>query len=79
MGDVAVALEDIVWAIGDVETEGSPEALSDRTTTRALEMETKSSTSSTFSAALLVTDSRVPAGRIRVSPLVGTGSFSRPR
>jgi hypothetical protein len=35
----AVALEDIVWAIGDVETEGSPEALSDRTTTRALEIE----------------------------------------
>ncbi len=35
----AVALEDIVWAIGDVETVGSPEALSDRTTTRALEIE----------------------------------------
>ena len=35
----AVALEDIVWAIGDVEAAGSPEALSDRTTTRALEIE----------------------------------------
>ena len=35
----AVALEDIVWAIGDVEAEGSPEALSDRTTTDALEIE----------------------------------------
>jgi hypothetical protein len=35
----AVALEDIVWAIGDVGAEGSPEALSDRTTTRALEIE----------------------------------------
>ncbi|HJQ71790.1 MAG TPA: hypothetical protein VJ887_00100 [Actinomycetota bacterium] len=35
----AVALEDIVWAIGDVEAPGSPEPLSDRTTTRALEIE----------------------------------------
>ena len=35
----AVALEDIVWAIGDVEAGGSSEALSDRTTTRALEIE----------------------------------------
>jgi hypothetical protein len=35
----SVALEDIVWAIGDVEAGGSPEALSDRTTTRALEIE----------------------------------------
>jgi hypothetical protein len=35
----AVALEDVVWAIGDVEADGSPEALSDRTTTSALEIE----------------------------------------
>ena len=35
----AVALEDIVWAIGDVDVGGSPETLSDRTTTRALEIE----------------------------------------
>ena len=35
----AVSLEDIVWAIGDVEALGSPEALSDRTTTDALEIE----------------------------------------
>lgn len=35
----AVALEDLVWAIGDVEAEGLPQALSDRTTTTALEID----------------------------------------
>jgi hypothetical protein len=35
----AVALEDLVWAIGDVEDEELPEALSDRTTTTALEID----------------------------------------
>ena len=35
----SVALEDIVWAIGDVGSDGSSEALSDRTTIRALEIE----------------------------------------
>jgi hypothetical protein len=35
----AVALQDIVWAIGDVDAVGSAEALSDMTTTKALEIE----------------------------------------
>jgi hypothetical protein len=35
----AVALEDIVWAIGDVDAEGVPLALSDRTTVTALEID----------------------------------------
>jgi len=35
----AVALEDIVWAIGDVEVDGLPLALSDETTTTALEVD----------------------------------------
>jgi hypothetical protein len=35
----AVALEDLVWAIGDVEAGGLPQALSDRTTTTALEID----------------------------------------
>jgi hypothetical protein len=35
----AVALEDLVWAIGDVESAGVPFGLSDRTTTDALEID----------------------------------------
>jgi hypothetical protein len=35
----AVALEDLVWTIGDVEVEGQPLALSDQTTTSALEID----------------------------------------
>ena len=35
----AVALEDLVWTIGDVEVEGQPLALSDETTTSALEID----------------------------------------
>jgi hypothetical protein len=35
----AVALQDLVWTIGDVEVEGLPLALSDRTTTSALEID----------------------------------------
>jgi len=35
----AVALEDIVWTIGDVEAKGMPFGLSDRTTTDALEVD----------------------------------------
>jgi hypothetical protein len=35
----AVALEDLVWAIGDVEVEGMTSALSDGTTTTALEID----------------------------------------
>jgi hypothetical protein len=35
----AVALEDLVWTIGDVEVEGRPIALSDLTTTSALEID----------------------------------------
>jgi len=35
----AVALEDLVWMIGDVEVEGRPVALSDETTTSALEID----------------------------------------
>ena len=35
----AVALQDIVWAVGDVETLGVTGALSDRTTTRSLEID----------------------------------------
>jgi hypothetical protein len=35
----AVALEDIVWTIGDVDVEGLPLALSDGTTTRTLEID----------------------------------------
>jgi len=35
----AVALEDLVWAIGDVDDEELPEAMSDRTTTTALEID----------------------------------------
>jgi hypothetical protein len=34
----AVALQDLVWVIGDVKVEGSPLALSDRSTTTALEI-----------------------------------------
>ncbi|HWL90645.1 MAG TPA: DUF4012 domain-containing protein, partial [Actinomycetota bacterium] len=36
----AVALEDLVWMIGDVEVEGRPLPLSDETTTSALEIDT---------------------------------------
>ena len=36
----AVALQDLVWAIGDVKVEGRPLALSDQTTTAALEIDT---------------------------------------
>ena len=35
----AVALEDLVWAIGDVDDDELPEAMSDRTTTTALEID----------------------------------------
>jgi hypothetical protein len=35
----AVALQDLVWTIGDVEVEGQPLALSDQTTTSALEID----------------------------------------
>jgi Protein of unknown function (DUF4012) len=35
----AVALQDLVWAIGDVKVEGRPLALSDQTTTAALEID----------------------------------------
>jgi len=35
----AVALQDLVWVIGDVKVEGRPLALSDRTTTAALEID----------------------------------------
>jgi hypothetical protein len=35
----AVALEDLVWTIGDVDVRGQPLALSDRTTTSALEID----------------------------------------
>jgi hypothetical protein len=35
----AVALEDLVWAIGDVDDDALPEAMSDRTTTTALEID----------------------------------------
>jgi hypothetical protein len=39
IGIDAVALEDLVWTIGDVEVEGQPLALSDQTTTSALEID----------------------------------------
>jgi hypothetical protein len=35
----AVALEDLVWTVGDVDVRGQPLALSDRTTTSALEID----------------------------------------